>query len=311
MATPVISTFPMTTPSISSSSSAPPSNKRKKGSPDGPKSSPAEIKPPTKKANTEGSPDFGSTTLIQPPPKPIKRFCDWKAVTVEDLLECLVFNNDKLYTSPQGAKMIFCRFNTNKYMQRHPELDYLIELQDSRFAQTSPFMPLPFGIKQHIDQINGKESWTSALACDSIAVDEDYAPYVIWLEHVYTEAILQLIVRNSSQWLGKQITMDTARVIFKGIVKEGKDGYPPMINYNIKKDEGGELNLTVWDEDKIKSSVSKVQINDYGKVLGVFSHMSVVAGQVYFKQDARAMQHCEHDKMRPLGCDTDSGGYPF
>ena len=68
--------------------------------------------------------------------------------------------------------------------------------------------------------------------------------------------------------------------------------------------------MGVWDQDKNKATPDQLKAGDYAKVIGSFTRLSIVAGAIHLRQDARYIQFCPKSLMNPV-FSVDAEAYPF
>ena len=118
--------------------------------------------------------------------------------------------------SPAGLK--FCKLRKNRYGGKIVYLDEKVNLQ-------LPFMRAPFGLSSFTNQSTGQTTYSLDLSLD----DDDLKAKLTELD----DLVVKTVAENSTEWLGKELSIETLKqALYTPIVRPGK-GYPDTIKLKV------------------------------------------------------------------------------
>ena len=119
--------------------------------------------------------------------------------------------------SPAGLK--FCKLRKNRYGGKIVYLDEKVNLQ-------LPFMRAPFGLSSFTNQSTGQTTYSLDLSLDP---DDDLKAKLTELD----DLVVKTVAENSTEWLGKELSIETLKqALYTPIVRPGK-GYPDTIKLKV------------------------------------------------------------------------------
>ena len=119
--------------------------------------------------------------------------------------------------SPAGLK--FCKLRKNRYGGKIVYLDEKVNLQ-------LPFMRAPFGLSSFTNQSTGQTTYSLDLSLDP---DDDLKAKLTELD----DLVVKTVAENSTEWLGKELSVETLKqALYTPIVRPGK-GYPDTIKLKV------------------------------------------------------------------------------
>ena len=119
--------------------------------------------------------------------------------------------------SPAGLK--FCKLRKNRYGGKIVYLDEKVNLQ-------LPFMRAPFGLSSFTNQSTGQTTYSLDLSLDP---DDGLKAKLTELD----DLVVKTVAENSTEWLGKELSVETLKqALYTPIVRPGK-GYPDTIKLKV------------------------------------------------------------------------------
>lgn len=110
-----------------------------------------------------------------------------------------------------------------------------------------PFMRCPFGLSSFTDENTHKTSHSIDLSFD----DNDNSNQLKDKLNKLDEIIINTVVENSVEWLGKKYNIEVIReALYKPIVRPGKGDYPSTIKIKVMTNADGEFQPEAYNMQK-------------------------------------------------------------
>ena len=164
--------------------------------------------------------------------------------------------------SPAGLK--FCKLRKNRYGGKIVYLDEKVNLQ-------LPFMRAPFGLSSFTNQSTGQTTYSLDLSLDP---DDDLKPKLTELD----DLVVKTVAENSTEWLGKELSIETLKqALYTPIVRPGK-GYPDTIKLKVLTAPAHEWDTTEKEPiplDEIEKCQRAMAIIEFNSIWFVDSKFGV------------------------------------
>lgn len=150
-------------------------------------------------------------------------------------------NFSKLRKNRNGGKAVYINGAKNKKL--HMQL---------------PFMRAPFGLSSFTDEATKRTSYSLDLSFDQ--GDEESAELQKKFEAL-DDVILDTVVKNSKEWLGKSYNKSVAReALYKPLVRPGKESYPATVKVKVLTEPGsGKFVPTAYNMQQEEVSVDSIE----------------------------------------------------
>jgi hypothetical protein len=136
---------------------------------------------------------------------------------------------------------------------------YIGTKTNKKIMLQGPQMFAPFGLSEFISEQGVKYS------IDLSFIDKDsdvkIAKFYTLCKDIDEFMIKQAVV-NAKEWFGKNLTEDVVKEFYRPLIKEGKkkgdnDKYPDTVNFKLRTNKDGDLNVKKYDMNRNEISIDE------------------------------------------------------
>ncbi len=135
---------------------------------------------------------------------------------------------------------------------------YINGVKNKKLHMQLPFMRAPFGLSSFTDEATKRTSYSLDLSFDQ--GDEESAELQKKFEAL-DDVILDTVVKNSKEWLGKSYNKSVAReALYKPMVRPGKESYPATVKVKVLTEPGsGKFVPSAYNMQQEEVSIDSIE----------------------------------------------------
>ena len=132
-----------------------------------------------------------------------------------------------------------------------------LNVSDKKLYLQLPKLRSPYGLSTYTDEGTGRTSYSLDLSFDTDNADAmELREKMVQLD----DLIVQTVVENSKEWLGKKFNEAVCReALYKPLVRQGKEPYPDTLKLKILTNDKGDFVPEAYNTARERIDLDKIE----------------------------------------------------